>query len=181
MASSTLFRFFIELSDVDRGVYTRIDERVAQHPSEDQRRLVLRVLAMCLFYEDGITFGRGLSTTEDPALFVSDDTGRRKLWIDVGAPAGERLHRAAKSTARVAVVTDKDDAMLKQALSGIKIHHAKTIEVVRIARGFVDAISKTLAPRNEWVVTIHDGICTLSAMDNTVTVDLVRVALSDLV
>ena len=43
--SSTLYRFQIELSDIDRGVYESLDWRVACHPSEDSERMVVRVLA----------------------------------------------------------------------------------------------------------------------------------------
>jgi uncharacterized protein YaeQ len=37
-------------------------------------------------YEEGITFGKGLAEADEPALMVRDDTGRLKVWIDVGAP-----------------------------------------------------------------------------------------------
>ena len=60
--SSTLYRFQIELSDIDRGVYESLDWRVACHPSEDSERMVVRVLARAIAHEEGLEFGRGLRT-----------------------------------------------------------------------------------------------------------------------
>jgi len=60
--SSTLYRFQIELSDIDRGVYESLDWRVACHPSEDSERMVVRVLARAIAHEEGLDFGRRLRT-----------------------------------------------------------------------------------------------------------------------
>ena len=49
-----LHRFEIRLADVDRGVYTDLDLRIARHPSEDNPYLLTRVLAYCLEYSEGI-------------------------------------------------------------------------------------------------------------------------------
>ena len=101
--SSTIRTFTVELADVDRGVYETLDLRVAQHPSETVDRLTVRVLARCLAHEENLEFGRGLSEVEDPALWSTDNTGEVMLWVDVGAPSAERVHRASKRSARVMV------------------------------------------------------------------------------
>ena len=44
----TMRRFAIALAHADREVYTELDLRVAQHPSESERYLVARVLARTL-------------------------------------------------------------------------------------------------------------------------------------
>ena len=43
--TATLYRFDVELSDVDRGVYQKLELRPACHPSEALRYLLTRVLA----------------------------------------------------------------------------------------------------------------------------------------
>ena len=47
---------------LDRGVYATLDLRLARHPSETAEFLVTRLLAYCLEYEEGISFGDGVST-----------------------------------------------------------------------------------------------------------------------
>src|SRR3954462_11918072 len=99
--SSTVYHLQIELSDVDRGVYEAIDLRVARHPSETMRYLLTRVIAYCLCHEEGIAFSKGLSTADDPALWVKDPQGNLRVWIEVGTPTAERLHKASKASPRV--------------------------------------------------------------------------------
>src|SRR5262245_30761707 len=114
-ASATLFHLQIDLSDVDRGVYQALDLRVARHPSETMPFLLTRVIALCLCYEEGIAFSKGLSTTDEPAVWVKEPDGRIALWIDVGSPSPERLHKASKAAARVGVFTHRDPELLKKA------------------------------------------------------------------
>ena len=44
-----------------------------------------------------IEFSRGLAEPDDPALTVRDLTGAVKVWIEIGAPNAERLHRATRA------------------------------------------------------------------------------------
>ena len=70
--SATVYHLQIELSDVDRGVYESLDLRLARHPSETMRYLLTRVIGYCLCYEPGIAFSKGLSNTEEPAVWARD-------------------------------------------------------------------------------------------------------------
>ena len=94
---STLYRFLVDFSDIDHGVYETLDLRAAQHPSLEEDRLVVRVLARAIAHEEGLEFGRGLSTPEDAGLIKMTITGQIGTWIDVGLPSAERLHRASKA------------------------------------------------------------------------------------
>lgn len=46
--TATIFRFELNLSDIDREVYETLELRVAQHPSETDTYLVTQVLARAL-------------------------------------------------------------------------------------------------------------------------------------
>ncbi len=89
--------FTVRLADADRAVYETLALRVAQHPSETPQFLVARVLAYCLEYAEGITFSKGLSDPEEPAILVHDLTGALQTWIEVGMPEAARLHKASKA------------------------------------------------------------------------------------
>ena len=65
---STLYRFKLSVSDVDRGFYENLDFRVAMHPSENEAYLLSRVLAYALNYESGLEFSVGLCDPDEPAL-----------------------------------------------------------------------------------------------------------------
>src|SRR5258707_1232333 len=93
---ATLYRFRIELSDVDRGVYQPLDFRVAMHPSESPLFLVTRILAFALNTQEGLEFTpTGLSDPDEPCLRIANPRGGLSLWIEIGNPSARKLHKAA--------------------------------------------------------------------------------------
>lgn len=137
--SATIYRWDVTLSDVDRGVYEQLELRLARHPSESLRYLWLRTLAYCLSYEGGIGFSKGgLSETSEPPVSITDLTGRRLAWIDVGAPSAERLHKASKACDRVELYTDDSLVHLKRQLEKQEIFREEAIVVWELSRDFID-------------------------------------------
>jgi uncharacterized protein YaeQ len=176
--SATVFTFDIDLSDSDRNVYETLSLRVARHPSESDDFLITRVLAYCLEYRDGLSFSRGgLSDTDDPPLAVRDLTGRMEAWIDIGTPAAERLHRAAKAAPRVAVYLHKDAAQWLAGLAAAKIHRAAEIEIYAMDRSLVQQLVARLERRQSWPVSIAGGEVFVSCADATVSGPVSRVRL----
>lgn len=159
--ASTLYRFHVELSDIDRGVYDTLDLRVARHPSEDEERLVVRVLAHLLAAEEDLEFGRGLSSTEDAALWTRTPTGEVKTWIDVGVPSADRLHRASKLARRVLVVTHKSPDVLRKEWGSRRIHRSHEIEVVQLDPSLVRTLALHLQRSVQWYVTVQNDVLTL--------------------
>ena len=65
---STVFRLTLNVSDMDRGYYGERSLTVARHPSENDERMMVRVLAFALFAADDLRFGRGLSAEDEADL-----------------------------------------------------------------------------------------------------------------
>ena len=97
---ATVHRAELELADIDRGVYGSHTLTLARHPSETEERLMLRLLAWAMFADPDLEFGRGISTEEDPDLWLRRPDGTIALWIEVGLPEEKRLRRAAGRPAR---------------------------------------------------------------------------------
>ncbi len=154
---ATLFRVKLELSDVDRGVYESLDVRLAQHPSEDETRLVCRLLAYALLYEEGLEFGRGLSDADEPALWVHDLTGRLLHWVDVGIPSAERIHTANKKAERLTVVCHKGKEALAREMSKRLVHGAGDIRVLYLEPAFVAQLAEVLERNVQWTVVRVEG------------------------
>lgn len=159
--TATLYRIALELSDVDRGVYETLDLRVAQHPSEDETRLVTRILARALLHEEGLEFGRGLSTTDEPALWTHDLTGQLTHWIDVGTPTGDRIHTASKR-AKVTIVCHKGPEALERSLGAKAIHRAEAVDVIHLDPTFVATVAEHLERKGEWTLVRTDGELSLT-------------------
>lgn len=154
---ATVYHLRIDLSDVDRSVYQSLDLRLARHPSETMAYLLTRVLGYCLLYEEGIAFSHGLSATDEPALWIKDLQGNLRAWIDVGAPAADRLHRASKASPRVAVVTSMKPELVVRVGRDRAIHRAEAIEVHAIEPGFVAALEAATDRNSRWELVRTGG------------------------
>ena len=136
--TATIYRWDVTLSDVERGVYEQLELRLARHLSESVRYLWLRTFAYCLAYEEGIAFSKGgLSDTSEPPVAITDLTGRRLAWIDVGAPSAERLHKASKSCDRVELYTDDPLTHLKRQLEKQEVFREESIKVWEFPTDFI--------------------------------------------
>src|ERR1035437_4883643 len=106
---STLYRFRIDLTDIDRGIYQALDFRIAMHPSESESFLVTRVLAYALNTQDNLQFSiEGLGTPEEPCLSAVDPGGGYQLWIEIGNPSAKKIHTATKTSQQVRIYTYKN-------------------------------------------------------------------------
>ncbi len=88
---STTYKFELNLTDLDRGVYENVRQTIARHPSETEERMAVRLLAYALWYNENLSFGRGLSDVDEAALWEKSLDDRVLHWIEVGQPDAERL------------------------------------------------------------------------------------------
>jgi uncharacterized protein YaeQ len=171
---ATIYAFDIELADVDRAAYATLNLRVAQHPSETPDFLVARVLAYCLEYAEGIGFSKGLSDPDEPAVFVRDLTGALQVWVDIGLPEPERLHRASKAAARVAVYTHRDPAQWALRIAEAKIHRAEHLQVFAFDRDWIAQIVSRLERRMKWSLARSESEIYLTLGEDTLQTVLDR-------
>ena len=156
--NATVYHLEIGLSDVERSVYETLDLRVARHPSETVRYMLIRVIAYCLCFEDGIAFSKGgLSTADEPPISIHDSTGSRLAWIDVGLPSADRLHRASKAAKRVELFTTADVPTLRREASSRPIHRVDDIAVWRIAPTLLDTLEPKIAKRTKLEIVRNEG------------------------
>ncbi len=177
--SAIVYHLQIDLSDVDRGVYQTLDLRIARHPSETMRYLLTRVIAYCLCHQEGIAFSKGLSTTEEPALWVKDMQGNLRVLIEVGTPSAERLHKASKASPRVVIFTHNDPELLKKAARTKVIHKAEAIEVYALDGAFLDALDAATDRNAKWTLVHTEGVLYVTSGDHNVTAPVSRHSLVD--
>jgi uncharacterized protein YaeQ len=177
--TATIYRLQVGLSDVDRSVYETLDLRLARHPSESMRYLLTRTIAYCLSYEEGISFSKGgLSSTDEPPVAIHDPTGVLLAWIDVGAPAAERLHKASKAARRVALFTHVDLGLLRREAATKAIHKMDDIEVYRLEPSFLDAIEAKVDRNAKLEIVRNEGHLYVTIDGASIEGTLERVSLS---
>lgn len=100
---ATIYRANLTLSDMDRSVYGDFNLTIALHPSETIERMMVRILAFCFRAAENLTFTKGLSSIEEPDLWLKHDNGTILEWIEVGQPSPERLKKASSQSQSVKV------------------------------------------------------------------------------
>lgn len=155
--TSTLYTVQLEIADTDRGVYETLELWVAQHPSETPEFMLVRLLAYALEYTDGIALTEGVAAVDEPAILARDLTGQLTLWVEVGAPSAERVHRGSKQAARTAIYTHRDPQQLITQLNGHKIHRAGEIPVRYFDREFIREVAARLQRRSRLSITVTEG------------------------
>ncbi|HEY4368117.1 MAG TPA: YaeQ family protein [Steroidobacteraceae bacterium] len=166
---ATVHVFTIRLADTDRGVFETLELRVARHPSESAEYLLARVLAYCLEFTEGIAFSKGLSSPDEPAITVRDLTGALRAWIEIGTPDAARLHKASKTTRRVAVYAHKDVSALLTQLGSERIHRAADLEIYALDRTLLNALVPLLGRRMDFDLAVTERNLYLSLGDTTLT------------
>lgn len=100
----------LEIADMDRDHYESYRLTVAQHPSETEIRLMVRLLGFAMYAHASLEFGAGLSSDEEPDLWQRGDAGEIELWIDLGQLDSKRIRKACGLSKRVVVVTYQERA-----------------------------------------------------------------------
>lgn len=103
--NATIFKAVLHIADVDRHYYEDHSITLARHPSETDERMMVRLLAFARHAQEALSFGRGLSTEAEPALWQKDDTGLIELWIEVGLPDEKAIRQACGRARQVYVYT----------------------------------------------------------------------------
>lgn len=101
---ATVVKAELQVSDMDRQYYATHALTLAQHPSETDTRLMVRLLAFALYADERLEFGRGLSSEDEPDLWRRGYTGEIELWIDLGQPSESRIKKACARAKQVVVI-----------------------------------------------------------------------------
>ena len=148
-----LYRFQIELSDIDRGIYETLDIRLAQHPSETMTYLLTRLFAYSLSYDSNLILSTaGLSDPDLPAMKLAGTNGAIDLWIEIGNPPAKKLHKAMKSAKDVTVFTYKNPQVLIDDIKNNNVHRAAEVKIVAVDSKFLQQLENHVAKNNRWSI-----------------------------
>jgi len=156
--TATIRKAELQISDMDRGYYASHTLTLAQHPSETDDRLMVRLLTFALNADDRLEFGRGLSVDDEPDLWRRDYTGDIELWIELGQPDESRLRKAAGRARAVQLVTyggRAADIWWDRNASALK--KLSTLEVMDLPGEFVTEWGAQIERTMQWDVQIQDG------------------------
>jgi uncharacterized protein YaeQ len=131
--NATIFKASVQISDMDRGYYHEHALTLARHPSETDERMMVRLLAFCLHASEALSFGKGLSSDDEPDLWEKDLTGAIVSWIDVGQPDDRRIRKACGRAGEVFVYSYGAQMARKWwEQTGDKLEKVRNVTVIRL-------------------------------------------------
>ena len=102
--TATIYKAELIISDMDRNYYQTHNLTLARHPSETESRLMLRLLAFALYADEFLAYGAGLSSDDEPDLWIRNLRGETELWIDLGLPSEKRIRQACGKSREVVLL-----------------------------------------------------------------------------
>ena len=155
---ATVIKAELQVSDMDRHYYATHNLTLAQHPSETDERLMVRLLAFALHADERLEFGRGLSDEDEPALWRRDYTGEIEQWIELGQPDESRIRKACGRSQQVVVITYGGQAAdVWWNKNAAALARQKNLAVIDIASDDVDAITALFERSMRLTAMIQDG------------------------
>ncbi|MCD9096407.1 YaeQ family protein [Luteimonas fraxinea] len=167
---ATVYKAELQVTDMDRHYYASRDLVLAQHPSETEARLMVRLITFALFADERLEFGRGLSNEEEPDLWRRDYTGDIEQWIDLGQPDESRIRKASGRSRQVVVVNYSGNAaQIWWDRIANSLTRLKNLTVVDLDPAKIDEAVGLLQRSMRLTAMIQDGELQLMSESETVT------------
>jgi uncharacterized protein YaeQ len=174
---STIFKANLQVADIDHGYYADHALTLARHPSETDERMMVRLVALALNAHalqslcqgDGtLAFGAGLSDPDDPDVSLTDFTGRRRFWIEVGQPDEKPLVKACGQADAVLVYAFHHAAEVWwRGIEG-RLTRLDKLHVWRLPADSTQGLAALAERSMQLQATVQDGAITLSSSSGSV-------------
>lgn len=180
---STIFKANLQIADIDHGYYADHALTLARHPSETDERMMVRLVALALQAHelqdtcngDGqLAFGAGLSDPDDPDVSLTDFTGRKRVWIEVGQPEDKPLTKACSKADAVFVYCFSHAAEIWWKGIETKLSRLEKLQVWRLPAEATQALAQMAERSMQLQATVQEGVLTLSSGLGSVSVEAGR-------
>lgn len=153
----TIYKLNLDLADSDKHHYQNYQLTLAQHPSETAERMVVRILAFALNANERLAFTKGLSTADEPDLWLKEDNGTIAQWIEVGQPKADRLRKAVNQAAQVKLYAFGKTAETWWGIESKDMPQSEKLSIVRFQWPDIEALAKNLDRNIRWSISIAGG------------------------
>lgn len=154
---ATIYKATLDVVDLDRNYYAEHRLTLARHPSETDERLMLRLLAFALNAHERLAFGKGISDSDEPDLWLKDYTERVELWVELGQPDERVVAKACKRADRVLVYPFSPRPALWWDPIADSLARYANLSVIQVDSKSVKALGALAAPQMNLQCTIQDG------------------------
>lgn len=169
---ATVFKVNLQIADMDRGYYQDHQLTLAQHPSETDGRMMVRLLAFILNASETLTFTKGLCVDDEPELWDKSLSGEVNLWIEFGQADEKWLRKASGRAKAVQLFTYGGRSVpiwWKQNQAALERY--KNLKVWNIAEESVTAMEALVSRTMSLQVSLSEGQIWLSDNEHSVLIE----------
>jgi uncharacterized protein YaeQ len=169
---STIYKANVQIADIEHGYYADHALTLARHPSETDERMMVRLVALALqahqvqdlcHGDATLAFGAGLSDPDDPDVSLTDFTGRKRLWIEVGQPEDKPLAKACSKSDAVLVYAFGPTAEVWWKALAPKVSRLDKLQVWRLPKAAAPELAQMAERSMQLQVTLQEGDLVVSS------------------
>lgn len=170
---ATIYKATVNIADLDQQYYDEISLTIAQHPSESDKRMMVRLVAYILNLQERLEFTKGLSEEGEPEIWAKNYTDDIELWVELGRPDEQRLRKASHKSKQVVVYCYDDNAssIWWKSIAN-KLRDYKNLAVYSINDEQVSGLESMIERTMQLQATIEDGQLWLSNNEKSQLVEL---------
>ncbi len=128
---STIYKVRLTLSNLNIHHYADYSLTIAKHPSENDLRMIVRLLAFSLSAHEEVQFTKGLSSDSEPDLWKINHDGSIEHWIELGIPDERHIRQICSKANKVSIYTYHGNQALQWFESvGNKLHRFDHLNIV---------------------------------------------------
>jgi len=144
---ATIYKADIHIADMDRHYYQSHELTIAQHPSETEFRMMIRLCAFILNADEQLSFTKGLSSDDEPDIWQKSLSDEIELWIDLGQPEEKRIRKACGRAKHVIIYTyNKRSAEIWWQQQAPKLKRFKNLKVIHLESDDIEKlVQKTMS------------------------------------
>lgn len=171
---ATIYKADLQIADMDRNYYHDHALTIAQHPSETDERMMVRLLAFALQAHEALEFGKGLSADDEPDLWQKDLTGEIETWIDVGLPEEKEVRKACGRARQVYIYSyGGRGADIWWNQNSAKLERLDNLAVFNLPESSSLGLAKLVQRSMRLQFTVQDGQIWVGDQNGSVQVELV--------
>ncbi|OFC68738.1 YaeQ family protein [Alteromonas confluentis] len=155
---ATIFKADISITDMDRNYYNDHNLTIARHPSENDERMMLRLIAFIVNAHERLQFTKGLSDDDVPDLWQKSYSDEIELWIELCQPSEQRIKKGCNQSQQMTIYAYADnsfDVWWKKESS--KLQMRKNLSVFTVPESLAAQLAKAVQRSMQIQVTIQDG------------------------
>lgn len=168
---ATIYKANIELANMDRNYYDSLQLTLAQHPSETEQRLMVRLICFILNAHSDLHFGKGVSDEDEAAIWQINYSDEIALWIELGQIDEKRIKKACNKAEKVKLYCYGSSVETWWAQSENALKKFSKLSIEQFSTSTTNALVKLLNRTMEFQCSIQDGQLWLSCGEETLLIE----------